>query len=187
MKFPANGITASKSKRSRDGMDVDDDDSQRVVQAKDLHKTVTKKIRELLQEKIKKEHELLVDNDGMVPNRATKFAFGTIMEVLTSLQNGMNLVGHATVKGVETWEFNKIKLKVELDSLRSAGHIFYCRKWVGVENLPGSDGQCGPTNGPHCKECDARQKNIADRQLLLVNIVCESNTSTTIRLQCVDA
>jgi hypothetical protein len=27
----------------------------------------------------------------------------------------------------------------------------YCNRFVGV--LPGSDGRCGPTNGPQCKDC----------------------------------
>ena len=29
----------------------------------------------------------------------------------------------------------------------------YCGRIVGIENLPGSDGQCGPHNGPSCIDC----------------------------------
>jgi len=29
----------------------------------------------------------------------------------------------------------------------------YCGRWLGVKAIPGSDGQCGPTNGPQCADC----------------------------------
>ncbi len=31
----------------------------------------------------------------------------------------------------------------------------YCARIIGVDRLPGSGGQCGPTNGPQCAECRA--------------------------------
>ena len=34
---------------------------------------------------------------------------------------------------------------------------YYCGRVIGRERLPGSDGQCGPTNGPQCEECKAHQ------------------------------
>jgi hypothetical protein len=34
---------------------------------------------------------------------------------------------------------------------------YYCARIIGVERLPGSDGQCGPNNGPQCDECKAYQ------------------------------
>ena len=36
-------------------------------------------------------------------------------------------------------------------------HLFYCGRQIGKEYLPGSDGQCGPNDGPQCKECCMHQ------------------------------
>jgi hypothetical protein len=33
----------------------------------------------------------------------------------------------------------------------SGKDTLYCGRYVG--NLPGSDGRCGPTNGPNCPDC----------------------------------
>jgi hypothetical protein len=35
----------------------------------------------------------------------------------------------------------------------SAQHVLYCGRCLGVTVIPGSDGQCGPTNGPQCPDC----------------------------------
>jgi hypothetical protein len=32
---------------------------------------------------------------------------------------------------------------------------FYCGRRLGVAAIPGSDGQCGPNNGPQCSDCNA--------------------------------
>jgi hypothetical protein len=32
-------------------------------------------------------------------------------------------------------------------------HLFYCGRRLGRDAIPGSDGQCGPTNGPQCASC----------------------------------
>ena len=29
----------------------------------------------------------------------------------------------------------------------------YCGRRLGVAAIPGSDGRCGPNNGPQCKDC----------------------------------
>ena len=39
------------------------------------------------------------------------------------------------------------------DDVESAGPLHYCGRHLGVELIPGSDGQCGPTNGPQCQSC----------------------------------
>ena len=31
--------------------------------------------------------------------------------------------------------------------------MIYCGRRLGVTNIPGSDGRCGPSNGPHCRSC----------------------------------
>eukprot|EP00906_Rhabdomonas_costata_P001501 RCo002497 len=52
-----------------------------------------------------------------------------------------------------------------MESVNRAGNIvrrgttglFYCGKHIGRDRLPGSDGFCGPNNGPHCEDCRAFQ------------------------------
>ncbi len=34
---------------------------------------------------------------------------------------------------------------------------YYCARRLGTALIPGSDGQCGPNNGPQCAECRAYQ------------------------------
>lgn len=34
-------------------------------------------------------------------------------------------------------------------------HTMYCGRSLGSGEIPGSDGQCGPTNGPQCADCQA--------------------------------
>ena len=31
---------------------------------------------------------------------------------------------------------------------------FYCGRKLGIQTIPGSDGRCGPKNGPQCKDCE---------------------------------
>jgi hypothetical protein len=33
--------------------------------------------------------------------------------------------------------------------------MLYCGRRLGVEAIPGSDGRCGPNNGPQCADCQA--------------------------------
>jgi hypothetical protein len=37
----------------------------------------------------------------------------------------------------------------------SCKHILYCGRDLGRSAIPGSDGQCGPSNGPQCADCKA--------------------------------
>jgi hypothetical protein len=39
----------------------------------------------------------------------------------------------------------------------SGADKYYCARRLGAEAIPGSDGQCGPNNGPQCAECRAYQ------------------------------
>ncbi len=32
-------------------------------------------------------------------------------------------------------------------------NLLYCGRKLGVDKIPGSDGQCGPNNGPQCMAC----------------------------------
>ena len=34
-----------------------------------------------------------------------------------------------------------------------SGDLYYCSRRLGVGAIPGSDGQCGPNNGPQCSDC----------------------------------
>ena len=44
-------------------------------------------------------------------------------------------------------------------------HLFYCSRWMGVDKIPGSDGQCGPNNGPQCSDCRGAETNNSHRYL----------------------
>jgi hypothetical protein len=35
----------------------------------------------------------------------------------------------------------------------STRHLLYCGRYLGQAAIPGSDGQCGPNNGPQCPDC----------------------------------
>ncbi len=39
----------------------------------------------------------------------------------------------------------------------SGADKYYCARRLGTALIPGSDGQCGPNNGPQCAECRAYQ------------------------------
>lgn len=42
-------------------------------------------------------------------------------------------------------------------------HLYYCGRELGKEKIPGSDGKCGPSNGPQCAACQAYQERWSDR------------------------
>jgi hypothetical protein len=52
---------------------------------------------------------------------------------------------------------------VRLGTDRSFTHLYYCGQRVGVGRLPGSDGTCGPNNGPQCSACETFQEMMANR------------------------
>lgn len=35
----------------------------------------------------------------------------------------------------------------------ACAHLFYCGRHLGMKSIPGSNGQCGPGNGPQCPAC----------------------------------
>jgi len=37
--------------------------------------------------------------------------------------------------------------------LSTASGTYYCGRYLGVDSIPGSDGQCGPEDGPQCEDC----------------------------------
>ena len=40
-----------------------------------------------------------------------------------------------------------------LGTTRGYTNLYYCGRRLGVRAIPGSDGQCGPNNGPQCTDC----------------------------------
>lgn len=36
---------------------------------------------------------------------------------------------------------------------RGTDNVYYCGRRLGTQVIPGSDGQCGPNNGPQCPDC----------------------------------
>jgi hypothetical protein len=44
-------------------------------------------------------------------------------------------------------------------STRHPGNKMFCGRRLGREAIPGSDGQCGPTNGPQCASCQRWNTN----------------------------
>jgi hypothetical protein len=41
-----------------------------------------------------------------------------------------------------------------------SGNALYCGRRLGVAAIPGSDGQCGPNNGPQCADCKVGQRQL---------------------------
>lgn len=42
-------------------------------------------------------------------------------------------------------------------TVRRSGRLFYCGRRLGINAIPGSDGQCGPLDGPQCISCKRYQ------------------------------
>jgi len=47
--------------------------------------------------------------------------------------------------------------------------LYYCGQYIGRKDLPGSNGYCGPSNGPQCKSCIKFQKHRPANLLLQFN------------------
>jgi hypothetical protein len=47
---------------------------------------------------------------------------------------------------------NRAGIQVKAGS-GSTSHLLYCGRRLGRDAIPGSDGQCGPNNGPQCPDC----------------------------------
>ena len=41
---------------------------------------------------------------------------------------------------------------------RAQKDTYYCSRWLGIAAIPGSDGQCGPDDGPQCADCKVAQQ-----------------------------
>lgn len=52
---------------------------------------------------------------------------------------------------------------VRLGTDRSFTHLYYCAQRIGVGRLPGSDGTCGPNNGPQCPSCEMFQEQVSSK------------------------
>ena len=52
----------------------------------------------------------------------------------------------------DAWKVLQMQLK------QDGGKLQYCGRFVGEEALPGSDGQCGPDDGPQCADCRQQQQ-----------------------------
>jgi hypothetical protein len=149
-----------------------------VVQAKNLHDHIRGKLSDALLNG-NSSFSVVVNNDGMNSNRATKFCNGTFFEVLGSDKEGLGLIGHFSVEP-RTLEMLRVTYDIKLNGINEHGHLLYCGKWVGVQNLPGSDGQCGPLNGPQCEECNNMQRKAPADQELLLDISTQKGSPETL-------
>lgn len=52
---------------------------------------------------------------------------------------------------------NDEKAVVRYGTDRQCRHRFYCGRFLGAHRIPGSDGRCGPRNGPQCPSCQKFQ------------------------------
>ena len=41
-------------------------------------------------------------------------------------------------------------------------HLYYCGRFLGEDAIPGSDGHCGPDDGPQCASCRRFQAALDD-------------------------
>jgi hypothetical protein len=157
-----------------------------LISAKFLHESVRKCLASLLEHGVQgSKFELMVDNDGMPPDRATKFVFGTVADVLSSKFNGMHMTEqHGVPMVIIEWESFTIRCQADLFNLNNSGHIFYCGRWSAEENMPGGDGQCGPKNGPQCSDCRKRQNRIPyDSKTTKISIDALGDNRTRLRVK----
>lgn len=131
LKFPEKGIHVVRTGTA--AMEEDDEDVQypedavlpSTVGPSEMHRNVMLKLRKLLEGRIQNNKFMLtLNNDGMVSNRATKFAFGTIMDALCSEKDGMMLKhGLCKVKEIRSWEIFEVKAILKLQGLKRDGHV----------------------------------------------------------------
>lgn len=60
--------------------------------------------------------------------------------------------GHYSHRGVEDEAAGVNRAGVHVRKGKDSS-LFYCSRWLGKEKIPGSDGQCGPNDGPQCEDC----------------------------------
>jgi ankyrin repeat protein len=54
---------------------------------------------------------------------------------------------------------------VALSTQSGCTHRYYCGRRLGRAAIPGSDGQCGPNNGPQCQSCMRFQRHLKGSQV----------------------
>jgi len=76
------------------------------------------------------------------------------------------LVGVQTIEAVDEQSeappteppgVNSDGAEVTLSTQPGMAHLYYCNRHLGRSAIPGSDGRCGPSNGPQCKSCKEYQ------------------------------
>ena len=50
---------------------------------------------------------------------------------------------------------------------------YYCSRTLGREAIPGSDGQCGPNNGPRCPDCKGHELRARAGSIVRLHAVSE--------------
>jgi len=88
--------------------------------------------------------ESLIDSASSQPTSQPAVALLSNLTVNSENPNGNAIAGHAVV--------NREGIPVALGTGRGANN-YYCGRNLGVAAIPGSDGRCGPNNGPQCRSC----------------------------------
>jgi len=69
-----------------------------------------------------------------------------------------------------------------------SSRILYCGRQLGVSNIPGSDGRCGPSNGPQCADCADVQRREQSAQQATGDQTFEAAVeSISVRTDCPEA
>jgi len=76
---------------------------------------------------------------------------------LSQWKRTMHEVG-AEMKNSESSLFNLAGAEMKRSGQTA---LFYCNRYLGASLIPGSDGRCGPNNGPQCADCKACE-NVVD-------------------------
>jgi hypothetical protein len=61
--------------------------------------------------------------------------------------------------------------------LGTKSNFLYCGRYLGKEAIPGSDGRCGPYNGPQCPDC--RGLTINGTAVTTPSVPSSSSTAAT--------
>lgn len=112
---------------------------------------------------------LVFPNNGLVQNRASKCALGTVEEVLFGFKDGLNFQGRYDASTLE-FNMDRVERLYKVSGARSQGNLVRCGKWFGKDILQGSDGFCGPDNGPACQECKEKQQAVPDKWKVRIEI-----------------
>lgn len=86
----------------------------------------------------------------------SNFAQSGVVHQVVFTQRKLNLMSP-----VDPGHTNDEGAKVAPGRDASCCHLFYCGRHIGARQLPGSDGFCGPSNGPQCQSCTRYSDSIA--------------------------